>query len=249
MDQPGFLNQIIESAAFPFRDPQWPKKVAIGVGLTFAMFVVPIVPMLFVYGYSKRLMRQIITGSGKPSLPEWTDWGKLLSDGLQLWGAAVIYVLPLLLLMIGAMIVLFMTTITPVFFVHSDGTNSPQMGLLYVAGLMIFSLMMAIIALLGWGISLLQAPALSHLAARDEFSAAFRIGEWWPILKKGIGPFLIAIIASMVLIWVLTFAIQFMMFTIILIFLLPLVIGIVGFFINIIQNAFYAMAYREALSK
>lgn len=249
MQNESFFNRLMNNLAFPFESPHWVKKVAIGAGLSLAAFIVPIIPMLFVHGYSLRVMRRIISGDGEPTLPEWEDWGKLFTDGLKLWGAAMIYSLPILILLAGGFILLFGAFLLPAFTVRSDGTLPPQTGLLFGAGLIIFMGMILLLVVLGWVISLLQAPALSHLAAKDSFSAAFRFGEWWPIFKKGFAAFLLAVVTVMLLVWVATFAIQILSLTIILIVLLPLLMAIWMFFTVLYTNVFYALAYKDTLAK
>ncbi len=249
MQTESFFNRLANSLYFPFKDPQWVKKVAIGSALSLAIFIVPIVPMLFVYGYSLRVMQRIISGDGEPSLPEWKDWGRLLSDGLKLWGAGLLYSLPILILLLGGMTLLTVAFLLPTFSVHSNNTLPPQLWGIYAAGFIVFFLMIVVVVPLSWAISLLQAAGLSHLATKDRFSAAFRFGEWWPIFKKGFVPFLLAVVAAMVLAWVFTLVLQILLLTVILVILLPVLMGVYGFLILLYQNAFYALAYREAVRK
>jgi hypothetical protein len=99
MEETSFFNILINSLAFPFKDPDWLKKSAIGFALVLAMYVIPIVPMLFIAGYGSRIMKRILVEEGKPYLPEWDNWEGLLTDGGKLWGAGIIYALPILLLL------------------------------------------------------------------------------------------------------------------------------------------------------
>lgn len=249
MESTSFSNQLMNNLSFPFKDRDWLKKAAIGAGLSLASFIIPILPTLFVYGYSLRMMRRIISGDGKPALPEWDDWGKLLSDGLKLWGAAILYSLPVILLMLVAVVGMLVAFISPVFMIRSDGSLPPQAGVLTIVGFLVFMVLMAVIGVLGWVVNLAEAPALSHLAAKDSFEAAFRIGEWWPILKKGIGGFLLAIVLVAALSFVSTLVIQMLMLTIILAFLMPFLAGIYIFFLLIYINTWYALAYRDSVRK
>ncbi|MBC8253370.1 MAG: hypothetical protein H8E35_05000, partial [Ardenticatenia bacterium] len=42
---------------FPFQGADWSSRFIIGTGLTLAAYVIPIVPIIFVYGYVLRVMR------------------------------------------------------------------------------------------------------------------------------------------------------------------------------------------------
>jgi hypothetical protein len=42
MEETSFFNILINSLAFPFKDPDWLKKSAIGFALVLAMYVIPI---------------------------------------------------------------------------------------------------------------------------------------------------------------------------------------------------------------
>jgi len=44
---------------FPFQG-KWRDRFLVGTALTFAGFVIPIVPLIFVYGYALQIMRQAI---------------------------------------------------------------------------------------------------------------------------------------------------------------------------------------------
>lgn len=66
----------------------WIKKTAIG-GL---LLLVPIVGWLFVAGYGVKLVRSVAGGSEE--LPGWEGWGDLLTQGLFVFVAGLIYWIP-----------------------------------------------------------------------------------------------------------------------------------------------------------
>ena len=78
---------------FPLRGPNWLSRFAIGCALILAASFIPIVPMLFVYGYALQVMRQAIDGQDL-ALPEWENWGKLGIDGLRATVVGLVYMLP-----------------------------------------------------------------------------------------------------------------------------------------------------------
>ena len=135
------------------------------------------------------------------------------------------------------------------FFIRSNGTTAPAGSFIFLAGMGIFIVIMSLMFLLGLATNLIQGPALGHLVAQDSFSAAFRVGEWGPILKKGFSAFLTVIITTIVLFGLASFAIQLLSLTIILIFLLPFLFLFLMFFINLYSYTFYALAYRHGVRK
>jgi len=249
MASTSFFDELLHSIAFPFKDSDWVKKLAIGFGLTLAISIVPIIPTLLIAGYCQRIMKQIIIEDGEPYLPEWVNWGAMLSEGLKLWGAGIIFVLPLFLLIFIALVFMLLAVAGPVFFIRSNGTIAPAGSIIFLAGIGLFIVMMSLVSLLSLAINLIQGPAIGHLVAKDSFSAAFRVGEWWPILKKGFGAFLTVIISTIVLFGLAFFAIQILSITIILIFLLPFLFLFLTFFINLYTYTFYALAYRYGRRK
>lgn len=76
------------SFSFVVGQGNWIKKVIIG-GL---LLLLPIVGWLFVTGYGVKLIRGVANGSEE--LPEWAEWGDLLTQGLFIYVAGLIYWIP-----------------------------------------------------------------------------------------------------------------------------------------------------------
>jgi hypothetical protein len=76
-----------KSFSFVFEDDEWITKVLIAVGvllggIDLGILVIPaIVAALLLSGYGLEIARRVIH-SDSQVLPEWDDWGALLSDGL-----------------------------------------------------------------------------------------------------------------------------------------------------------------------
>jgi hypothetical protein len=94
-------DELLALAKFPFTDPRWKNKFLIGGLLSLAGYAIPVLPLLFVYGYCAQIMRRIIVENEAPYLPEWEDWGKFLQDGLKLFGVGLVYSLPGLIFFCG----------------------------------------------------------------------------------------------------------------------------------------------------
>jgi len=79
MQQNFTMNGLQMLLYFPFKDAESRKKLAIASAMGFASFIIPIIPYLFLLGYTGMIMRQIIVENQEPSMPDWKDWNKLLS--------------------------------------------------------------------------------------------------------------------------------------------------------------------------
>jgi hypothetical protein len=238
---------VLQTIAFPFKDKNWLKKVAIGSAL--ALLSGLLVPAIIISGYAFRIMKQVINKNEDPTLPEWEDWGGLLRDGFRLWGAGMIYSLPMLLLMFAGWGVMFVPWIIEMVNLSSQQYASPDsMGVIFIP--MMIGMGMIFLAIpLGLVTSFLQAPALGHLVARDSFKAAFRIKEWWPILRTGIGIYIVEVLVMMGVSFLGNMAIQILYFTIILACLTPFAMAIYLFLTSIYSHTFIALAYRDARKK
>jgi hypothetical protein len=199
---------------FPFQDDNWKNKFLIGSLIVFAGFVIPWIPFFFLYGYLMHIMRHIIVDKGKPHLPAWDDWGKLLVDGLKLMGVVLIYMLPAIVPFMIGFFIMFLVPMLGIPLAAVSGEENPEVAGT-VFGLLTIVSMMGYFVLFGLGMALVLAigvilPAvLGHVVATDDFGAAFRFKEWWAIFRANLGGFLLAylilIMVSMVVNSVLVF--------------------------------------------
>jgi hypothetical protein len=244
-----FFEHLIQALAFPFKDPQWVKKLGIGFLLGLGNSIVPLLPALILSGYCYKIMRRVIVEGGDPYLPEWEDWSTLLSDGLKLWGAGIVYSLPILVLVIPSMIFFMLSGIALPFLIDSSGRMPIDSDMLILGPFLIGAGIMCLGAPLGLLINLVKSPGMGHLAAKGEFSAAFRIREIWPILKAGIGPYLIILVANLLLSFIFTAIMQVVILTLIFAILYPALLGLYIFLVMLYNHTFEALAYREALRR
>jgi hypothetical protein len=218
----GFFDQVIGSIGFPFKGSQWGKKLLIGALIGLANSIIPILPVLIITGYCGKIMKQIIQEGEEPYLPDWDDWGGYLGEGLKLWGAGIIYSLPLIILLLAAVAGMILSGLLIGFSSNSSyDSNSISPGLM--------------------ALPMLFIPIAFGLLC----SAAFRFKEWWPILKAGFSAYLIIVLASFLLSFIGITVIQLLNSTIILCFLYPLTIGVFTFLLSLYQYTFWALAYRE----
>ncbi len=182
---------IGRSFTFVFEDKDWVAKLLIAttillVGSLFAfLLLIPLIAAAaLLIGYSLEITRRVIHGHPQP-LPEWDNWGGLLTDGLKGLVIALVYFLPLILLSLclGVPTVLF----------NSDSSSSFQaVGILL--GLFTSCLDLLWIAV----VSLLLPVALGFYVAEGELRAAFSFGRVWAFFRDHISIYLITLLMSWV---------------------------------------------------
>ena len=241
-------NDLQALVKFPFEDPQWKSKLGIGSLVMLSGFIIPVVPILFLYGYCAQIMRNIIVERKEPFLPEWDDWGELFIDGLKIFGITIIYSLPFILLMIMGYVVMFSTMMLPALTYNPDSGSNPG-GFFPVIGMVIFFGTFGAGMLLMLAISLVLPVTVGHTIATDEFAAAFRVHEWWAIFKANIAGFLIAYIILAGFWIALTVVLQIFYITIVLCCLVPFIIVIAYLYMIIIGSVMFGQAYRDGVDK
>jgi hypothetical protein len=155
---------------------------------------------------------------------------------VKLFGVVFVWMLPLLILMLLAMLVFFFGLGVGASQEHSP---APLIGMLLMYSC--FFLMIP----LGMALGLLLPVIMAHVVATDQFAAAFRVGEWWAILRANLGGFVVAYVVLLALQAGLSFALSLLYFTLILCCLVPFIIAPVSLYMMIIRGAVFSLAYRE----
>lgn len=237
-------DELTALAKFPFTDPRWQTKFLIGSLLTLAGYVIPIVPAIFLYGYAFQIMRRIIVDKGEPYLPEWDDWGKLFTDGLKLIGVGFVYSLPILVLMCGGYGLFFAFNIGAAAVAADSEAVSSAVPALSLASMAIMFVSLGLAMILALLLGLFLPVAIGHLVATDDFAAAFRVREWWPIFKANVAGYLVSYGLLLGFWMVLSFAIQILMFTVILCCLVPFILMFITMYLTVVGSILFGQAYR-----
>jgi hypothetical protein len=232
------LNHLL---VFPFQDPESRKHFLIGCLISLAGFVIPILPWLIVTGYNAILVRQVLSGE-KPHLVPWENWEALFADGAKLFGIRLVYSSPLFVLMLPLFLIFFAFPFFPILLQHNDSHSAGRVFLLLVFVSMGISLLMLPLSL---AIGLIVPAAEVHRVAKDNFTAGFQVKDWWPIFKKNWGGFVVALAIVYALMMVLSFVMQIMFFTLVLICLLPIFMPAVSMYFSLIQYVAFAQAYKD----
>ncbi len=233
---------------FPFKDEEWKTKLAVGSLISLLTLPFLIITPIFLNGYAIRIMRRIIHEGGEPFLPEWDDWGNLLQDGLKLSIITYVTMIPTLLFALGNGALVFGMALL------SSGEVSPELfrgledltwifpaGFLFITGINGLGFVLLI------GVSLITPPILGHVVATDKLGAALQVREWWPIFRANLFGYLMAYLLIYILSMIFTFVLQGIYMTLVLCCLLPVIMGVYSFYLNLISSTLYAQTYRDGV--
>lgn len=169
--------------SFVFEDPDWVKKIVIG-GL---ISLIPLVGQLLVAGYMIAVGRNVIRGNPQP-LPDWSDFGQFLVDGLFAIVISIVYAIPIL--------VVICLVLLPALAIGGAFSDNGELGAIGVLGLCC-SVPFAVI----YGIAVqwfFLPAALARYADTGDAISALRFGEILAITRANPIVFLVALLVTMV---------------------------------------------------
>ncbi len=235
---------------FPFQGPDWRNRFLIGSGLILAGFFVPLLPTIFVSGYTVVIMRRAIQGQDL-ELPAWSDWGRLGVDGLRLTVVSLAYTLPGILIMSGGFLLYMIASFTFPLLMSSAGSHGND-GTVMLAVLAMFGSLAVLLLSMFLGfililLALIPLPAaMAHFVAQDKVAAGFRVREWWPLLKANRSGYFAAWVVIFGLITILNFVVALAYYSIVLCCLIPILAAPLGFYVSAIALALFGQTYRES---
>lgn len=221
---------------FPFRGPNWTSRFIVGSALVLGNFVVPVIPSFFVLGYVLEIMRRVIHGE-EPSLPAWDNPGKIFVDGVKGFVAALVYLLPGMVFVIGSYALYILVSLR----LQENGPIFLLTGLLF---LFLAGLFLGLVLLTLGSIPL--PAAIANLAAKGNIGAAFEISEWWAVIKANPWGYLGAWAVSAGIGYIGYWLSVLPYYTIILCCFVPLIWAPVFFYILAVAGAVFAQFYRES---
>ena len=240
------MNNWQETLLFPVKDAQARKQFLIACLVTLAGFIIPLIPTIVLMGYGVKIMRQVLQERQKPTMPEWqgSDWSAMLMDGLRVFGLQIILMLPLFLIM-GCGFFFMISGSLGFAALAEESTQAfvPVGVLFYLLGIGI----MMLFSLLSIPYGVIISAAIPHSVANNSFEAGFKFKEWFPILRKGLGNFILSYVFVIVTSFVFMFVIQFAMLTIILICIVPFLMIPYSTYITLLANTVYSQAYITSL--
>jgi len=167
---------------FVFEDPEWVQKILLGG--VFVLASVGIVGIFFVYGYVARLVRNVIAGMQYP-LPAWDDLGEYFVEGLRLFAVAIVYVIPIILLVMMFMLPSIAMEVT-------DNEMFRNTGALMTS--CVWCLMFPLSLAMG-----VWLPGALLMAVVDRrFGAAFEFGRIWQFIRGNAGNYALAFVTRII---------------------------------------------------
>ncbi len=235
---------------FPFDAPNWHTPFLIGTGLIWANYVIPLVPLVFVYGYALRIMRQTIAGQ-PPSMPSWDDWGAIGRDGLIAIVVGLVYMLPAIaVFLIGALLYVFGFMGQPLIATLIDDPGvAAGIGIIGIfgglAGLFLAMFLGFILTLAGF----IPLPAaIAHALAEDDLGAAFRLRQIWRLIRADAWSYFSAWIigGGLAMVGYVVFMAGY--YTFVLLCLMPFLVAPLFFYTSAVSMAIFGESYRQNAS-
>lgn len=174
---------IGRSFTFTFDDQNWIVKVLIGGVVTLLSFL--LIPLPILAGYYLAVVRNTAKGNDLP-LPEWDDFGRYFSEGLQMILGALVYFLPVIVIACGFGILIGVTA-------ESSGGGDAE------GAVGLFALcFQCLIFLLSLAIGIVLPAAILRFAATGRMASMFEFGAIWRFIQENAGNYIIAILLSWV---------------------------------------------------
>jgi hypothetical protein len=165
----------------------------------------------------------------------------------------LVYLLPGILVLLGGVTLYFASIFSwPLLASAAERGGDGQVALLLsisilgsMAIMMLSMLLGSLLILLG----LIPLPVVTaHFALQDKVAAAFRIREWWPLLRANKLGYFAAWVVVFGLMSVLYFAFAMAYYTLILCCLVPLLAAPVSFYVTLIGAVLFGQTYRESMA-
>jgi hypothetical protein len=248
MAEPMTTRSLKDILLFPFREPNWRGRFLIGAALVLAGYVIPILPLIFVVGYTLQIMRRVALGED-PTLLPWDEWGRFAVDGLRGMLVGLVYLLPgILVLTVGMGLYMFTSMSGP--FMNQGGVSTYGGEEVWVVSFLASMAIMFLSMCLGTALLTVGAVplpvALTHFAVQDKVSAAFRPREWWPQVRANAGSYFVVWVVGVGLGTMLYFAQMLVGYSVILCCLVPFVSAAGGFYLSLVAAALFGQFYRES---
>jgi hypothetical protein len=247
------FTQIRQVFRYPFQSPDGPSRYWIGAGLFFLGLIIPLIPWLLIGGYYMRNLRERIRGQSQfmpgdaLALPAWDDWGGLALDGLRLVIVKAVFLLPGFLVLFGGQALYFISFFAATLSAEAgDPSNvAPLLAMLGSVGIMFLSLALGMSLLF---LGMIPLPmALAHCAANQSLGAAFRISQWWRLLRLNAWDYFIAWVVAAGLSMILFSALSLVYYTLVLVCLVPFLMAGIGFYLLLVYGGLFGQVYHDSL--
>ena len=237
-----FGYDLKEIFTFPFKDADARKYLLIGGLISIAAFFIPILPYFLLYGYAVIIAKQVLNGE-VPHMVPWEDWGGMFKDGAKLFGIRMIFALPIIIfaipVMLGGMAMPFI----------AEGMDSGSVDTFLAIYTIVMMGTMCIVIPLSIPLVVIIPAAEMHNVDKDDFAAAFRFKEWWPILRANLGGFIVAFGIYYAASMIFAIVMQLLFVTIILACLAFILIPAMMIYLTLVMYVTVAQAYKVGKEK
>jgi hypothetical protein len=233
-----------DAFTYPFQDPKWFEKFLIGSLFILGGFL--ILPLFLIYGYFAEMLRNAIEGK-ELSLPEWDEWEKKFTEGAKLFLVGLIYVLPLGLFFLIIYIFLLAGAIGPEYIDYDNDLYAPIWAIVSMIGTFGWMVLFGLGLLVTLVFGAISPAMICHVVVENDFSAAFRIREWWSIFRANLSGFAVTYLLVLGLITALNFIYQFLVMTVILCCFSPFILIPGTFYIMTAVSVLFGQAYKEGI--
>ena len=175
-----------KSFTFVFDDKDWLRKLGMASLVLFVSMLLLVLPgILFIMGYQVTVARNVYNGQEHP-LPDPENFGEIFREGLSFFSVAMVYFLPLWLVMC-----VFVGLIAATGGAAESGSDALG-ATLGVFSMLVYCLYFILII----GLGLLLQAAMVQYVRKGTFSACMKFGKVWQLLKNNIADYLLIMVAT-----------------------------------------------------
>lgn len=183
-----------------------------------------ILPVFLVYGYQIAVIRNVMRGDKKP-LPTWEHWGEYFMDGLMVFVARFVYMLPALIPFCIGFLAFFLPALS-----GGDSATAESLAAVGAGVYFLMSCLGVLVAIVAGFVT----PALHiQYAKTGELGSLFRFGEVFGIVRENVTDILLTFLAAFGANMVVQTVAGILFFTI----CGPFIIALVGTFWVMMANA------------
>lgn len=155
---------------FIFEDPNWFKKMFIAaVMLLLSIFIVP---GLALAGYIVKTIRNVTEAVEHP-LPEWTDWGELISIGFKMFVTGLVFSIPFIIVIVFLIALVIIGPITL-------GEDSELGGIMAIVFMILFEITVFLINII---VYLLTPAVIMQFAKTNSVTETVKPKNIWSLIK------------------------------------------------------------------
>jgi hypothetical protein len=155
---------------FVFEDPNWLKKMLMAAAMV--LLSIFIIPGLALAGYIVKTIRNVAEAVEHP-LPEWTDWGELISTGFKMFVTGLVFAIPFIVVLIFFLALVIMGPI-------ALGEDSELGGIIAIVFMILFEITALLVNII---VYLLTPAVIMQFAKTNSISETVKPKNIWSIIK------------------------------------------------------------------